>query len=111
MGLIMARRRYVEVLACLAMYLLGLLTFTNLFYVHDHYFFENNILPHRGSRHLDHCHGEYGRPLRAGAIAALLLLFCTSILDHSLIFRPLQEHNQLATKRLGKAIRAAYQPR
>ena len=110
MGLIMARRRYVEVLACLAMYLVGLLTFTNLFYVHDYYFFANNIFLIAAVGISIIAMVEYGRPLRAGAIAALLLLFCTSIVDHSLIFRPLQEHNQLATKRLGKAIRERTSP-
>ncbi|MGD0041656.1 MAG: hypothetical protein ABSE84_14850 [Isosphaeraceae bacterium] len=110
MGLIMARRRYVEVLACLAMYLVGLLTFTNLFYVHDYYFFANNIFLIAAVGISITAMVEYGRPLRAGAIAALLLLFCTSILDHCLTFRPLQKHNQLAIKKLSKAIRERTSP-
>ena len=43
LGLILARRHRVEFLGCFLLYLASLLTFTNLFYVHDYYYFANNI--------------------------------------------------------------------
>ena len=53
-GLIIARRRLTEVVGCLLLYFMGIVTFTNLFYVHDYYYFANNIFLDRGGRN-SHC--------------------------------------------------------
>ena len=110
LGLIMARRRLAEVLGCLMLYLLSLLTFTNLFYVHDYYFFENNIFLVVAVGMAIAAMFERGRPLRDGAIAGLVLVLGSMAFDYARTYLPIQAHNESSKQRLGAAIRERTEP-
>ncbi len=110
LGLMVARRRYAEFLGCLLLYILSLLTFTNLFYVHDYYFFENNIflVVAVGTAIAAMC--ERGGLLRSGAIIGLVLLLASLAFDYDRTYRPIQVRNASRLQRLGAAIRERTAP-
>ena len=104
LGLIMARRRIAEVIGCLLLYLVGVLTFTNLYFVHDYYFFANNIFLIVAAGMAIAAMLERGRPLSDGAIAGLVLLLGSMAFDYSWMYRPIQARNETDRQRMGAAI-------
>jgi hypothetical protein len=110
LSLVMARRRLAEIAGCVLLYLVGILTFTNLFYYHDYYYFANNIFLIVAVGMAIVAMLEAGRPLKAGAIAGLVLLLGFMVFDYSRLYRPMQAHNASSLKRLGAAIRDRTSP-
>jgi hypothetical protein len=105
LGLVMARRRIVEIAGCLLLYLVSILTFTNLYFVHDYYYFANNIFLIVAVGLVIVAMIEDGGRLRDGAIAAIALLLGSMGYDYSQTYRPIQAHNEMGRQRLGVAIR------
>jgi len=105
LGLIMARRRLVEVAGCLFLYLVAILTFTNLFYVHEYYYFAINIFVVTAAGMAIVAAFEAGPPLRDGAIGGLILLMGTMVYDYNRLYRPLQDRDDQGLSRMAAAIR------
>jgi hypothetical protein len=110
LGLIMARRRVAEVTVCLLLYSAGILTFTNLFYVHEYYYFANNIFLIAAAGFAIVAMLEAGPPLRNGAIGGLVLLLGSMVADYNRVYRPVQAYNHTELQRLGTAIRDRTEP-
>jgi hypothetical protein len=105
LGLIIARRRLIETAGCLLLYFVGILTFTNLFYVHDYYYFANNMFLVVAVGMAIVAMIESGLLLKTVAIAGLALLLGSMVLNYNQIYRPVQCRNALAEQRLATAIR------
>jgi hypothetical protein len=105
LGPIMARRRLIETGGCLLLYFVGILTFTNLFYVHDYYYFANNIFFVMAVGMAIVAMIESGHFLKNVAIAGLVLLLVSMVFDYNRIYRPVQCYNALAQQWLGATIR------
>jgi len=105
LGLLIARRRLAKIAGFVLLYLVGILTFTNFFYYHDYYYFANNIFLIVAVGMAIVAMLEAGRPLKAGAIAGLVLLLGTMVFDYTWVYRPIQARDASSLKRLGAAIR------
>ena len=109
-GLVVARRRLAEVCMCVFLYLIDILTFTNLYYVHSYYYFANNIFLIVAIGMVIVAMIESDRRLRDIAIAGLLLLLGLMGFDYRRTYQPIQANNMLASERLGIAIRDHTEP-
>jgi hypothetical protein len=105
LGLILARRRLLEIAGCFLLYLVGIVIFTNLFYVHDYYYFANNIFLITAVGMILVAMIEHGQCLKNIAIMGLVLLLGSMIVDYNRTYRPMQAQNVLSRQRLGTIIR------
>ena len=107
-GLALGRRRLIECLACVLLFLTGPLTFTHLYHTHNYYFFANNIFLVVAAGMAFSAMLEREASLKKGGLAGLLAFM---VVDHRATYLPIQTRNRGSTiQQLGAAIRGLTDP-
>ena len=99
LALIVARHRWTETFGCLLLYLAGPLTFTNLFYIHEYYYFANNIFLILAIGMVIVAMIERGQYFETIAIAGVVFLLASMVTTYFQLYRPIQSHNVLTYQR------------
>ncbi len=109
-AMLLTRRRWRPFLACLLVYPIAPLVFTNLYWFHEYYSFANNVLLLTAAALGLTALLEHGGAYRRLGLAALAGFLALAVWRHQEHYRPIQAHNHEELNAVSRTIQQVTRP-